>query len=213
MNCFCHQMHTCHISVFVFLYFWVSLLERIRIRSPVQIYCLLFGWFQTGSEKKVDFSSFILSVLETLETFLVCLPSSSITRLCPQSNAVISCAWTCLSVPHDRQKKGILGAPSYGVSTHCLPESTTVEFSHFVGVHYTWKICLPPAFSMAHWCYTLWPGFHLNQAQTHSGSSGACKAHELTLLWVLHLQHPLKGLMSWLKYYPLEIPMQASVMF
>lgn len=105
MNRFCHQIHTCHISVFVFLYFWVSLLERIRIRSPVQIYCLLFGWFQTGSEKKVDFSSFILSVLETLETFLVCLPSSSITRLCPQSNAVISCAWTCLSVPHDRQKR------------------------------------------------------------------------------------------------------------
>lgn len=38
------------------------------------------------------------------------------------------------------------------------------------------------------------------------------RAQELTLLSVLQL-YPVKGLMSWLKYYSLEIPMKASVLF
>lgn len=38
---------------------------------------------------------------------------------------------------HTAGRKGLLGAPRYGVLTHHLPENTTVEFSHFVGVHYT----------------------------------------------------------------------------
>lgn len=35
---------------------------------------------------------------------LLCFSSSSIMRLCLQSDAVISCAWTCLYVPHCQQK-------------------------------------------------------------------------------------------------------------
>lgn len=46
---------------------------------------------------------------------------------------------------HMSGSKGLSGSLHRGVSTHHLPENTTVEFSHFVGVHYTWKICLPPA--------------------------------------------------------------------
>ena len=52
---------------------------------------------------------------------LVCSCASSITRLCPQSNAAISCAWTCLYVPHGWQK-GLLALLHYGVSTQRLPE-------------------------------------------------------------------------------------------
>lgn len=89
-------------------------------------------------------------------------------------------------------KKGLLGAPHDGVSTHHLPENTTVEFSHFV--HYTWKISLPPA-SPLQTGITLCDPVSI-QIRHRQAPAFYAKVHELTLLWVLQLQHPLKGLMS-----------------
>lgn len=164
--------------------------------------------------------SFLVSILWFLtlgNAVFSCARSSfsSIMMLLPQSHAVLSCAWTCLYVAyHTTGKKGFLGAPGYGVSTHHLPENTTVEFSHFVGVNYTWNICLHPASPWQTGVTLCDPVFiQIRHRHTQAGSSILCKAHELTLLWVVQLQHPLKVLMSWLKYYSLEIPMQASFNF
>lgn len=68
---------------------------------------------------------------------------SPVMRPCPQSNAVIRCAWTCLYQPHGWQKRAS--------KANRLPENTTVEFSHFDGVHYAWKICLLPASPWQTW--------------------------------------------------------------
>ncbi len=104
---------------------------------------------------------------------------------------------------HTWGKKCLLDVPHCGVITHCFPESSIVEFSHFVGVHYTWKICLPPASPWQTGVTLCDPVFMwIRQRHTQTDSSVSCKANELTLPRVLQFQHFLKGLMSWLKYYP-----------
>lgn len=99
---------------------------------------------------------------------------------------------------HTTSKKGLLGTLYNGVSTHHLTENTTVEFSHFVRVHYPWKIWLPPDSSWQTGVTQLtpmsWPCFECYKSST------------------------LDELMSWLKYYPLDIPMlsyfnEAKVIF
>lgn len=128
---------------------------------------------------------------------LLCSSSSSIMRLCPQRNAVISCAWTCLYVPHHWQKKGLFRR----AAPWCF--NTPPPRRHHSGI---FPLCWESITHEKSVCLLLIRGKpELHSVTPFSSESGTdtqtlCTAHELTLLWVLQLHHPLKGLMSWLKY-------------
>lgn len=135
---------------------------------------------------------------------LIC---SSIMRLCPQSNAVIGCAWTCLYVPQTLAKRDFQACRTM-VFQH-TPSQKTPQWNFptlFESITRKKSVCL-----------LFLPGIlQLHSVTLFSTESGTdthrqtldflVKLMKLTLLWVQWLQLPLKGLMSWLQYYPLQIP-------